>query len=70
MFLYFYISTFCSMTDRLMDKILTESAQQKLELNKGPRKLRFPLNVVDGQTDAHTDRQTDGAGYIRTRGES
>ena len=26
--------------------------------------------VIDRQTDRLTDRQTDGAGFIRTRGES
>ena len=63
---YFYISTFCSLIDRLTDKIIIEwmlicreeCAYKKLELYliQGPRISRFPLNLTDG----HTDRQTDG----------
>ncbi len=53
---------FCSITDRQTDKIFTEqmliyegNLHKKMErhLNQGPRKSRFPLNVVDGQTDGH-----------------
>ena len=55
---------FCSITDGQTDKIFTEQIliyegnlnNKKLEryLNQGPRKSRFPLNVVDIWTDGRT----------------
>ncbi len=46
--IYFYISAFCSLTDRKTDKIS----------QLGAEKIAFPLNLTDILTDRRTDGRT------------